>query len=174
MREILSSQYGVVFFPKRQLQIPALADDKVAQILGKKVGGKLIRMSGYLKGEAVGDQWGSNHEERRRWRAGLYKQFGQPFLECYYNSNQFRMNKLAVVKIDMGELVRDAEKNGQTEIAVHLKKIHSRLTRMLNGEDPETGKRISRKYNELEDLDDKIKVVHCFEDNIIEAFGLLS
>lgn len=161
-REILVIEHGLIFFPKRSLVIPDIETSQLEKFVASNNQDhamyEIAILTRYLKGEAVGDGWGNDHDGRRVWRINLYRQFGEPFLELYYYTNQFRMNNIALARLsimDLGRLVRDAS---QKEQFIHLGEEASWA---MDG------------YNTIENLNDKLKVVHVIEDKAIEAINLL-
>ena len=178
LKNILRTDHHVVFFPKRQFEIPQVKDETVTNSFGEKnlkpVMNIVKRLFKYLDGQPVGDNWGKNHEERRKWRTKMTLEYGSTFLEVYQDRNQFRVNNLSLVRFSIDHLRDLAEMSDNTNLSRLLSKIYTEIDIKLNGEDPETKRKIGQAYSELETLQDKLEVVHFFEDKILEVLEMLT
>ncbi len=177
MREILESDHGVVFHPKRKLDIPSIPDSRLKDLVGAgkleaaKLSLDLIKQ--YAESEAVSDQWGNRHEERRTWRSEMALEYGDPFLDVYYWNNQLRVNLSSLVRLDINDLGEYTRETGNDNVADRLEEIAVEIRKKMTGEDPDTGEKAGRGYHQM-DLDEKLAFVHLLEDRIVEAFNLFS
>ncbi len=169
LREILKEQYGVIFFPKRTLKIPIIDETKLKKLVGEKRLGptkeRLRTLLLFLHSEAVGDSFGSDHKSRVNWVNEMFDIYGEPFLELHQKNNQFRLNILSypiLTIVNLSYLVKNQD------IKQMLLDIERELGDAINGS--LTG----RSYNDTDSLEDKLKVVHFFEDKTIEVLGLMN
>ncbi|MBI2010548.1 MAG: hypothetical protein HYS86_05255 [Candidatus Chisholmbacteria bacterium] len=162
LRSVLETEHNVVFFPKRQLIVPEIDESCLAELVQS---GKLevarenvVEIQRYLGGEAVGDNWGSNHDERRKWRGGLATRYGDSFLDLCYWNNQFRLGLIGLTRLSiygLGWCMRD---QGLVE---EFEGIGDTVSDAIKG------------YKRIESLDEELFVVHFVEDRSIEALALL-
>lgn len=166
LKQVLQNKHGVVFFPKRDLEIPKIPDEKISSLVGDKNlvdVQKLIQyLVEFLGGQAVGDKWGKNHDGRMEWTEAMAQKYGSGFVDLYHENNQFRGNSLSVTRFTIDILRESLEICGHHNLADKLKKIHQEMSTRLQN------------YNQLESLDDKLKVVQFFEDKILETLQLLT
>jgi len=101
MKDFLKSEYKLIFFSKRQLKIPSLNYESLIQKFGENNINKIKHVENsfneFLNGEPIGDNFGSNHLNRAKWRGKLASQLGKVFLEVYADQNQFAGRNLANV-----------------------------------------------------------------------------
>jgi len=170
MKDFLKSEYKLVFFPKRQLKVPRLNYKFLTQKFGESKISKIKHVENsfneFLKGEPIGDNFGSDHSSRAKWRGQLASQLGKVFLEVYADQNQFAGRNLASVIRNAMILSMSTQNDGN--ITKHLEEIGQELTAIMQG------KNISgKKYNDMESLEEKLEIVHLFEDRIINMLNVL-
>jgi len=170
MKDFLRSEYGLVFFQKRQLKIPRLDYKLLTQKFGESNLSKIKQVESsfneFLNGEPIGDSFGSDHLSRAKWRGQLASQLGNVFLEVYANQNQFAGRNLANVirkPLILSELTKV-----DSVLTKRLKEIGQELTAAMQGENIS-----GKKYNDMESLEEKLEIVHLFEDRIINMLNLL-
>lgn len=170
MREILTSEHGVIFFPKRKLTIPTIEDEHIRRLFGSKdfeyIRDNIVEINDFLKGHAVGDKFGSDHNSRRLWRTKMFKEFGNVFLEVYYNHNQFRVNNLGIVRLNIFDFANYAH---DSDLSKQFSSIGMYLTQAVQGSLTQ-----GKMYKQVENIQEKLKVVHTFEDKSLEALSLIA
>lgn len=178
LRDILTSDYGVIFFPKRPLDVPHLLEDQILSKFKPENSELVIEsvndLQEFLQSQAVGDNFGNDHEARRKWRAAMTSQFGDTFSELYQRNNQFRGNSLSLVKMGIKDLSNCARKNNNIQLADALQQIWRDVSIKYNGKDPVTGEKKGMGYNELVSLEDKYVIVQLFEDKALKTLSLLT
>jgi hypothetical protein len=168
MEDILRIEHGVIFFPKRDFQIPEITDESLRKLVGDTNFGDAQRIISTLSrflnnSRAVGDRWGKNHNARREWRRAMAAKYGQSFIDVYYTNNQFRANSLFISHVLMFDL-SEYLKERHTDLANKLSMIYREMFAKQNAVN----------YNEIEFLDDKLEIVRFYEDNILKALQLLT
>lgn len=170
MREILTTEHGVIFFPKRKLLIPEITDFQIYMHFEwnqqEYIRGNIDEINTFLNGHAVGDRFGNDHNSRRQWRLKMYQQYGDIFKQTYYENNQFRVNNLGMMRLNIKDFGKYAAQN---ELKKHLFLIAQSLEDALKGS--LTG---NKKYNDESDLNNKLTIVHYFEDKTIAALNLIA
>lgn len=122
----------------------------------------------YLNGECIIDRFGSDHDERRRWREEKRIQFGPPFV-ILIDLNQLRGNSITKVCGRMDLLSRSLRINGHSTQANTLREISSKYIDRMTGEDHLDNER----YNLLP-LEDKLKLVRELGENIVEILNMVN
>ncbi len=170
MKDLLKSEYKLVFFPKRQLEIPRLNYNFITQKFGVSNIDKIKYVESsfneFLNGEPIGDNFGSDHLSRAKWRGGLASKLGKVFLEVYANQNQFAGRNLASVIRNVLILSMSTKNDGN--ITKYFNEIGQELTAAMQGKNI-----LGKKYNDMESLEEKLEIVHLFEDRIINMLNLL-
>jgi hypothetical protein len=119
----------------------------------------------FLEKPAIGDGWGKNQSGRLEWISAMRKRYGNDFSDLYHiQDNQFRGNVLAFARVALDHLLTSIRDNGQTALATNLEQILREIKESYK----------NSHYNEQESLQEKLKLVHLFEDKIIEALQLLT
>ncbi|MFA6005443.1 MAG: hypothetical protein WC775_03065 [Patescibacteria group bacterium] len=167
LRDILTSEYGVIFFPRRLLVLPQLEAEKYLTRFKPEDADLVLSsvddLQRFLRAQAVGDNFGKNHSARRVWRAEMYRKFGDAFLDIYYRTNQLRRGRLGLVNAGINDLAGCVRADTYQELANALHQ-RGRITKELL-----TGTR----YNDTDSLEEKLEIVHIFEDRALEALQLL-
>lgn len=170
MKDLLISK-GVIFFPRRNLIIPTFSDVQLYSHFNSghitDIRENVFEIRKFLSGQAVGDSFGKDHLSRRVWRQKMYTQFGEVFQKVYSDNNQFRGNFLGLVRLDILDFAQYASDPDQSQC---FENIGHYLTQALNNGLLSNG----RIYNEIESLDEKLRIVHAFEDKAIEALQLIA
>lgn len=178
VRVILQEKHGVTFFPKRKLDIPIVNPEKVFEIVGAKNKDDAIAfltdITTYLSCAPIGDKFGTDHRRRREWRGKMRTKFGIAFSLVYEESNQFRANIMVPGLTAIHALVLDATENKKTTLVDNLMTIDDELSFKLTGEDPKTGEKMHKRYDEMESYDEKLDVVHFIEDKFLEVVKLFA
>lgn len=172
LKAVLESEYGIIFFPKRQLVIPVVtAENLRAKVQSRRENTTLQLLHvlyKFLCMPAIGDSFGANHYQRITCYKDIRNRFGKSandFLNQYASENQFRLNKLSIVFMGFKDI---SERLLDPEVQNHFQTVASELYDMLTG----AGER--KKYGDIESIQEKFLIVHTFEDKIVEALGKLS
>jgi len=178
LKAILQNEYGVHIHPKRSLAVPALDDQWVVKQFLPQLGYYAVRRIGQLKNflgmDAMADDFGSNHDERRKWRVELAGRFGMDFYNLYRLNNQFSGNVLSMVRLSALSLRDYASESKNLLLHPKLQEIARQMDVALNGDPAEGGRRKDEVpyYNTLESPVDKLRVIHRLEDLTIEEISL--
>lgn len=178
MVDILKTEYEIIFPPKREFVAPTVPNDHLRILVGESGFDSAITyldaFQDYLGYQAVGDQWGSKHEARRNWRGQMALKYGDIFLDVYYNKNQLRLNNMTFVRLSADGLSRLLRNAGKNALADKIKGVADKIYGKTTGEDRKTKEKVGPSYNELESLDDKLAIVHSYEDGILEILRMFS
>ena len=169
MKDILKTEHGIIFFPKRPLEIPKLSEEKILSLFGEEnrehVAFYIDVLLNFLHGTPIGDEWGKNHDDRRRWCNTMFQKYGSVFTGLYEDGNQFRVNVLSVVSTSRQILSMLAEETGSDDLVKSLAQIAK-----------ETGTELKKypDYRELESHEEKLEIVHLYEDEALKILQLLT
>ncbi|MDD3647944.1 MAG: hypothetical protein PHS44_05620 [Candidatus Dojkabacteria bacterium] len=171
MRDMLAEE-GIVFIPKREFDIPADNPRRVARLVSDPEGalGDLGILKDFLLTPAADDNFGTDHEARKQWVARMKIQYGEVFSRCYPSLNQLNANGMSSILLPIEFLAESAEKRNSTRLARTLRRIHSELHNLYNGKNPRT----SKKYTDIANREEKLLVLHTFEDAALEVLSLFS
>ncbi len=184
--DYLKSELGLVVFEKRNLPIPSITFDALVHALGpngQQSSEKSLKViTSFLDCLPVGDKFGSNHKngrepKRTEVNIRLYQEdpeLAQAYWSFYSTNNQFKESKLSLVNVRIEYLRELAQRNGNQELASKLNDIVLQLEAKLNGKEPGSKEKTNPSYDEIDSLDEKLKIVQFFEDKIIEVLTLLS
>jgi hypothetical protein len=103
----------------------------------------------------------------------MYVIYGRRFAEIHQN-NQFRTNAMNRVTAALEFLEDFTLFNEQDVVAARIAGNRGRLEAALEGYDSEGIYRIRPYYTKLEAIHDKLRVVHIFEDTIVDTFGMFA
>lgn len=164
-RAFLSQEYGIIFFPKRKLDIPVVEEANLVGKVAKRREHTTMTYVGYLnefiKAEAIGDSFGSRDEKRHNLTDMLEKKFGKQgkdFSTLYHKANQFRFNELYSLCITLNNIAERLVK--PTDRQVCERKAQKLETLIDN-------------YQDIESIQKKLTIVHKFEDACIEVLRML-
>lgn len=181
LRPILEkNEKMLVFYPKRDLQIP----DVDTEIVKEKVGEEnlataldyISTIKKYLYGQPVGDAFGANHLERRKWRKAMVRKYGETFNDICKNSNQFRTNFMSrgiMMSYFLLELITLPEHENAYD---ELDSINRNILIEVQGKDPDTSEPIegSIAYARIDDDKEKLRIIWILEDNHIKTLSIFS
>jgi len=180
VRSVLQREEGVVFVPKRQLDVFVPDTNIVCKILGERNTESamkyLLWISNYLTDAIpIADKFvaGSQFKERRKWLTNMTQKFGPSFRKAYPANNQFRVNAMIKPLSSIQFLQMLAKSNQNNEIGLNLQRISEQLDLRVKGKNEE-GQKVSKSYNEMETLEEKLEVVHFLEDKFIEVLRMFS
>lgn len=176
----LEDKYEIVFYPRRDLCVPKIPRARLQDIFGEKAD-KVEFLIGVLtefveKDQAFADQFGTEHLERRKWEAEMAKTLGPHFQEMC-ERNQFGLNHLMNIMsviYQLPGLAGQSQLKNKEEASTTLREAYNDLYVKLRGFHPETDEKVGKAYGEIESPDEKIKIVHFFEEKALEVMQLFA
>lgn len=170
-QQVLVNEYGVIFFPKRPLEIPHITRETLIGKVKPRRENTALKdiktMEEFLLMPAIGDGFEDNHKRRVEWIGFIMKEFGRTskeFIDNYAGTNQFRLNNLTIIWrtfINLSEkLVNPFNR--------YLFNASNYLFDYLEGETLD-----EKPYSHIKDIHKKLKIVHKFEDTIISELEWL-
>jgi len=185
----IADELGLVLFEKRPINVTTPSPEEIVRVFGdgkaQKAEQHLAVLTFFLEGVPIGDKFGSNHTERKeklksvdtrlqelREKDPIAEKVTNQFHMFYRDQNQFRGNSLYSVLLGVQNLMRLATENGQ--LFSRLGAIYHELYKNFTGVDLKTKEKVGPSYYKIDSLDEKLKIVHLFEDKIVETLSLLA
>ena len=171
----INRELGLVFFEKRLFHKPEFEDHNLIKLVGEsnlvKAKDHLAELSNFLDYYPVGDKF-RDHPTRLKVRDKVRKHLKNenPKFEAYFNllyvtNNQFNLNCFSPLTNGILFLSLLAENEENAELSNKLKMIYEQLRVKSNNKDDA--------YDKLT-LKKKLKVIHFYEDKIIEVLKLFA
>jgi len=172
LKSILESEYRIHFFSKRTFSIPIVTAEKLKEKVGPRRENTTLYwvqvLHEFLLMPAIGDGFGANHSQRIACYKDIKNRFGKSardFLNQYASNNQFRLNKLSNVLYAFNSI---SDRLLNPELQNYFQTSTFEVYGML------TGAGGKKEYVDIDSIQEKLQIIHTFEDKTVEALGKLS
>jgi|GEM_PF-6827198 len=193
LKEILQNE-NCIFHPAGNFQIPNLQEINLLGF-GEKNKDQLTRdleeIIGFIKGNPLSDSFGNDHGTRIKWKEEMASKYGKPFLDYYREKNPMAVTHLFDTRLAIKDLA-DLAKSANSEMASVITEIFEEINALLGESEFKgigTAVRISElkkpvndfkkirnlaPYNQIESLDEKLRIVNQVKEKSAIILTLLS
>lgn len=190
--EILKKDPHIKFLEKRNLVIPKVTDEKVVDIFGTNEGVKVAigYIKDFMQAVPIADDFTNHREGRNGWRKVMLETHGRRFFDFYNLYNQLRICNLQSPLGYTEFLSRLAHSEKYNPFFERLKRTHAELMSAITGHpvsveitDGDQDKVLTidaksqlgdAKDYDSRDLEGRLKVVHFFEDKVLDILKEIS